>query len=159
MTDVAPTIYLDSNILIAASEGTSKESLDLKALFEQLRQRRGSAITSELTLAEVLGREAEGGWDWQRQFYEGVLILNDFIDLIPVDRDILVETGHFRHRTRASGRRYKLPDSIHAVTAMNAKCAFMLTGDKRVYEGDLTPVTVVRPDENGLSRLRSVLDA
>jgi hypothetical protein len=54
------SLYLDSNIFIDAYEGEPSLSELAKNLLERLRTRLGIAITSELSLAEVLVRpEAE----------------------------------------------------------------------------------------------------
>ena len=49
-------VYLDTNIFIYAVEGLSEHEPVLRPLFELLASGGASAVTSELTLAEVLPR-------------------------------------------------------------------------------------------------------
>ena len=49
-------VYLDTNIFIYAVEGLSEHLPVLRALFELFASGSASAVTSELTLAEVLPR-------------------------------------------------------------------------------------------------------
>jgi len=47
-------LYLDTNIFIFLLEGKPDESQRIKLLFDTLKARPNAAVTSELTLAEVL---------------------------------------------------------------------------------------------------------
>ena len=47
-------IYIDANPFIYVVEGRDALAAPIKALFASLRERPGLAVTSELTLAEVL---------------------------------------------------------------------------------------------------------
>jgi len=56
MTDQvqAPLIYIDANPFIYVVEGTDALARPIKDLFTILRRLPGAAVTSELTLADVL---------------------------------------------------------------------------------------------------------
>jgi len=59
MTEVAPTpiVYVDANPFSYFIDGEEGVANRLKPFFELLKERPGLAMTSELTLAEVLARQ------------------------------------------------------------------------------------------------------
>jgi predicted nucleic acid-binding protein len=140
-------IYLDANVFIYAIEGDADIADPLRKLFELLGGRRGTAVTSELTLAEVLA----GAADVHRRNYLDLIVWSRVFELYPVDRDILVETAEYR---RHSGMP-KLPDAIHVVTAIPAGCRTILSGDSRlkVSEG----FNLIVPDGQNIGRLTEKL--
>lgn len=152
MTNVSGrVVYLDANPFIYALEGAEDIASALKDLFVLLRQQPGSAVTSDLTLAEVLPKRKVP----DRQFLE-LLIWSGIFDLRPVSRDVLVETADYR---RIAGTRHpdgnismpKLPDAIHVVTAIRSHCDIFLLSDLRIK----LPETIrfVRADKDGIDRL------
>jgi len=134
----ASGLYLDANIFIYALEGEPAVFQPLQELFGLLKAKKRTAVTSELTLAEVLPRASVV----ERRSY-----LNLILDLHPVSRDILIETADYR---KVAGMP-KLPDAIHAVTAIRADCRIIISRDHRLRlpEG----YTVVSPDPAALSSL------
>lgn len=134
----ASGLYLDANIFIYALEGEPAVFQPLQELFGFLKAKKRTAVTSELTLAEVLPRASVV----ERRSY-----LNLILDLHPVSRDILIETADYR---KVAGMP-KLPDAIHAVTAIRADCRIIISRDHRLRlpEG----YTVVSPDPAALSSL------
>jgi predicted nucleic acid-binding protein len=126
------TVYLDSNPIAYAVEGTPELASTIKQLFFVLRQRPGSAITSELTLAEVLPKRRVP----DRDFLE-LLIWSGTFDLRPVTRSILTETAEYRRAASSiqpDGRvaMPKLPDAIHVVTAIHGRCDYFVSSDTRI---------------------------
>jgi predicted nucleic acid-binding protein len=101
------------------------------------------AVTSELTLAEVLPRASAP----RRRNYLDLLIWSRIFDLRPVSRDILIETAKYRE---AAGMP-KLPDAIHVVTAISAGCKTILSADLRLKLPD--GYSAILPDPENLSRL------
>jgi len=136
-------IYLDANVFIYAAEGSPDVARYLEQLFEICRKRPGIAVTSELTLAEILPKADVS----LRRYYLHLIIWSGILDLRAVSRDILIETASYR---RVSGAT-KLADAIHAVTAINSGCCVMLSGDLRIKmpEG----IAVIDPDTSNLSHL------
>jgi predicted nucleic acid-binding protein len=136
-------LYLDSNIFIYAIEGDVTLANRLHELFGVLQAKRGTAVTSELTLAEVLPKAT----DVQRRSYLSLIVWNRIFDLRPVSRDILIETSDYR---KLNGMP-KLPDAIHVVTAIRAGCRMILSADRglRLPAGH----SVILPDHQSLSRL------
>lgn len=115
MTDAQSSsrVYIDTNIFVGAYESDGDIARDLRGLFERLRVKQKTAVTSELTLAELGVREGSS-----RRFYLGLIVSSAFIDLQPVSREILLETATFRAFLKRSGRSMKSPDAIRCVTAV-----------------------------------------
>jgi len=125
-------IYVDANPVAYAFEGPEELAEALMALFSIFRSRPGLAVTSELTLAEVLPKKRTP----DRQFFD-LLVWSGIFDLRPVTREILIETARYRRaagRSMAEGRiaMPKLPDAIHVVTAARSNCKYFLSSDSRL---------------------------
>jgi predicted nucleic acid-binding protein len=122
-------LYLDTNVFIRAVEGLDEAAAPAKTLIKTLRQHRaGIAATSEITLAEVLAPSKQVDsmpLSMKRRAYLDLLLWNGFIELIPVSRDILIETAALR----AVGR-LRLPDAVHLVSAIHVQCRFFVSGDR-----------------------------
>ena len=145
MTDPgeAPKFYLDSNVFIYALNGPSDVAAQLQKLFGIFQTKPSMAVTSELTLAEILPRATS----FQTRYYLNLIVWNHIFDLRPVSRDILTDTVDYR---KAAGMP-KLPDAIHVVTAIQAGCARILSNDRRLKLPD--GYSVVHPDCESLSSL------
>ena len=128
------TLYFDANVFIFAVEGSDDIARRLRTLFELLKSNINLAVTSELTLAEVLPRADP----IRRRNYLELIVYTGLFDLYPVTRDILMETSDYRRIASASksdaSKPYasmpKLPDAIHVVTAVRAGCDKMLSFDR-----------------------------
>ncbi len=127
-------LYFDANIFIYAVEGSDDIAGRLRKLFELLVSNVSLAVTSELTLAEVLPKANPV----RRRNYLELILYSGLFDLHPVTRDILIETADYR-RTAGLSRPDaskphsswpKLPDAIHVVTAVRAGCNRMLSFDR-----------------------------
>jgi predicted nucleic acid-binding protein len=147
----ASFIYLDTNFFIKAVEGLDETAAPAKALLNALRQQRpGIAATSEITFAEVLAPSKQADalpLDMKRRAYLDLLLWSGFVALIPVSRNILIETAQLRRMGR-----FKLPDAIHLVSAVQVRSRFFISSDK---DFDKMPEGMERVDCNGvnLSRL------
>jgi predicted nucleic acid-binding protein len=130
----ASLIYIDANPFIYVVEGGDALADPLKALFAFLRERPGCAVTSELTLAEVLPKAP---LPKHRRSYFNLMVWSGIFDLRPVSRVILTETADYRRAAatkRADGSAImpKLPDAIHVVTAIRSGCRNFLSADARI---------------------------
>jgi predicted nucleic acid-binding protein len=124
-------IYFDSNAFIYAIEGIDEVAALLHSLFAALRRRANAACTSEFTLAEVLPKANAV----QRRSYLTLILHSGLFDLLPVTRDILIETADYRKNLArpsgdARGSMPKLPDAIHVVTAVRAGCNTFVSFDR-----------------------------
>jgi predicted nucleic acid-binding protein len=158
MTDEAktPSVYVDANPFIYLVEGEDAVAMHLKTFFELLRQRPGTAMTSELTLAEVLPKARPDA----RRSYFNLIVWSGVFHLQPATRDILVDTADYRRVTakrHPDGRSVmpKIPDAIHVVTATRSRCRMFLSADSglKVPSG----MTILEPNEAGLAALREEL--
>ncbi|HSF48619.1 MAG TPA: PIN domain-containing protein [Burkholderiales bacterium] len=118
-------VYLDANVFIYAFEGFPAFLPVLTALFARMDRGELSAVTSELTLAEVLVKPLQDGNDFLRQRYEETLKSSSALAVIPVSRAVLSRAAWLRARHET----LKMPDAIHLATALAAGCNRFLTND------------------------------
>jgi predicted nucleic acid-binding protein len=121
-------IYLDTNFLIKAIEGTKDTAVPAQNLIQCLRERPGLAVTSELTFAEVLAPSKMASAlppHIKRRVYLDLLLWSKFIGFVPITRDILMETVELRVVAPL-----KLPDAIHLATAIKPGCRYCVSADK-----------------------------
>lgn len=135
MTEQQPIrrIYFDSNALIYAIEGKDEISAVIHQLFAVIGRQSEPAYTSELTLAEVLPKANV----IQQRSYITMILHSGLFGLLPVTREILIETADYR-RSRARPALHsrvampKLADSIHVVSAMRARCDTFISLDRGI---------------------------
>ena len=96
-----------------ALEGYAAFVAPLAALFARIDAGELIAITSELTLAEVLGKPFVDDNIALQQRYTETLQNRRSVRIIPVTRDILIAAT----RLRAQHHALKMPDALHAATA------------------------------------------
>jgi predicted nucleic acid-binding protein len=148
-------IYLDTNVFIKAVEGLDEAANPAKALIETLRSHRaGIAATSEITFAEVLAPSKGAGalpLHIKRRVYLDLLLWSGFVTLVPVSRNILIETAALRAESR-----FKLPDAVHLVSAIQVQCRFFVSDD-RDFDKIPQGMERVNCDPDGLSRLLTEL--
>jgi predicted nucleic acid-binding protein len=143
-----PKLYLDSNVFIYALDGPPDVATKLEELFALFQVRAGVAVTSELSLAEVLPKAA----GWQRRYYLDLIIWRQIFELRPVSRDVLIDTAKYRRAASLEGAGMpKLPDAVHVVTAIQSGCSVILSADLRLK----VPLgcSVIKPKSEELSRL------
>jgi predicted nucleic acid-binding protein len=119
-------IYLDTNIWIYALEGFPAFVEELAALFQSIDQGIFMAVISELTLAEVLVKPMQNKNLAQQNTYQQAITSNPHLQVIPVQRDLLISAAQLRMSANL-----KLPDAIHAATALISQCSILLTNDAK----------------------------
>jgi predicted nucleic acid-binding protein len=133
---VRSKIYLDADVFIYFVEGEAIVATAVRDLFACLVKNASLAVTSELTLAEVLApprRQTALSLPVKQRLYGDLIIAGGLVRLEPVSRDILVETASLR-----AAKACKLADAIHLVTAIHTDCEFFMSGDsdtRRVPDG------------------------
>lgn len=120
-------IYLDSNIWIYSIENYPEYSAVITVLFQHLEQGSFEIFTSELTLAETLVKPIKDGNLELQQIYESAIVSRKPLSVMPVERSILVQAADIRAQSKI-----KLPDAIHAATALSTQCTTFLTNDKQL---------------------------
>lgn len=117
-------VYLDANIFIYALEGYPQFQSRVTALLTAIDQRGIEAVTSELTVAEVLVKPFRDQQAGQQAAYQRILQTAPAFRVVTISRDILVTAAQLRGRFSV-----KLPDAIHAATAQQYRCSTFLTND------------------------------
>ena len=134
--------YLDSNIFIYAVETISPYSEALAPFFGALQDGTVEAVTSELTLAEVLVKPFRTGNIRQQQVYARAIRTHGGLTVIPVTREILLEAAHLRGIAR-----FKLPDTIHIATARMCGCTALLSNDTALADApEIDLILPIEPD-------------
>jgi predicted nucleic acid-binding protein len=97
------------------------------ALFDDIDDRSVKAFSSELTLAECLVHPLAANDTRLASAYERFLGGETELELVPLDRHILIAAAHFRALTKM-----KLPDAIHVASAMSRGATVFLTADRLI---------------------------
>lgn len=146
-----PRLYLDTNVFIYAVQGDPDVAAPLHAFLRETLNFAHRPVTSELTLAEVLCKQGLG--PDIRSLFMNLIVDSQLIDVRPITRDVLLGSAELRRKSP----RYRLPDAIHASTAFDARCTFLMTNDERF--GKLPKgVTTVKPDVNGIQHVLGALN-
>jgi predicted nucleic acid-binding protein len=117
-------IYLDTNIFIYALEGYPVFRAVLTTLFDALDRGELMAVTSELTLAEVLVKPLLDHHAERKAAYLQALQPSTSLQIISVSREVLIAAARLR-----ADANLKLPDAIHLATAQLTGCGEFLTND------------------------------
>jgi predicted nucleic acid-binding protein len=126
-TDLGTRIYLDTNIFIYLVEGHPTYAEPLLELFGNLEQSSVEAVTSELSIAEVLVKPIQDRKPALVEVYKRLLAPESKIRTLPIDRATLLQTAEIR--AEMGGRAF---DCIHVATAMRARCTSFLTNDEGI---------------------------
>ncbi len=130
---------MDTNIFIYAIEGYPEYQSILTSLFSLFDEGTYSAVTSELTLAEVLIKPMKENKKEIQQLYEELLRPSDVLTISTIDRQILIDAA----KIRASSDTILLPDAIHLASARNQNCSSFITNDKRLRKIDSFQVVIL----------------
>lgn len=131
-------IYIDTNIWIYALEGYSAFRTDLMQLFEQIQSGKLMGVTSELTLAELLVQPCRDRNLDQQALYKKAIVNRQNFLVVPIFRDLLIDAANIRGLTQL-----KLPDAIHAATALRSECTTFLTNDRQFQKLANIPVILI----------------
>ena len=127
------TVYLDTNIFIYAVEepaSVSQYSAFIKELFKYIDHGEITAITSELTLSELL----VGAYIKSPELveiYNELITDSDFLQVFSVDREILKQSALLRSLNKIA-----LADAIHIATARENNAQVIISNDKKMQVPD-----------------------
>jgi predicted nucleic acid-binding protein len=124
---LGPKTYLDANFFIYAVEEVAPWAGLAKDVLTLLDRGLCTAVTSELSLAECLVKPLELRRMEIAKAYLGLLQDRRSLAVVPISRALLVEAAQLR-----AFYRIKLPDAIHAATALHRACSSFLTNDSRL---------------------------
>lgn len=120
-------VYLDTNVWIYALEGYTEFVASVTALFARIDAGELVAVTSELTVAEVLVKPfANGNAELQQQYTE-LLQPSESLLVIPVSKALWIDAAGLR----AKHTSLKLPDAVHAATAIANAAIDFISNDSR----------------------------
>lgn len=122
--ELGQKVYLDTNIIIYAVEGFADLANQIRALLTAMDAAEIVALTSELTVAEVLVKPFKDGNQSAQQAYRTFLTPTPALQLVSVSRTILEEAARLSATTPL-----RLPDAIHLATANLNGCDSFLTND------------------------------
>ena len=117
-------VYLDANIFIYTLEGMEPWADLLSDVFAGLTAGKLSAVTSSLSLSECLVLPFKHKKNELVAVYREALLPSHYLTTVPIDDRVLISAANIRAQTGL-----KLPDAIHAATALTQQCTAMLTND------------------------------
>jgi predicted nucleic acid-binding protein len=118
-------VYLDANVFIYALEALTPWKEAAQGVLQIVDAGGCYAVSSELTLAECLVKPLQLGQQENAVVFDQAIQSRPYFTVVPVSREILVEAARIR---AAAG--LKLPDAIHAATALQSACGMFVTNDK-----------------------------
>ena len=124
---VGRRIYLDTNIIVYAVEEPVSLTRGQAALFNAIDEGSVHAFTSELALAECLAHPFAVNDAILASAYERFLGVETELELVQIDRQILISAAHIRALTKT-----KLPDAIHVASAMSVGATIFVTADRGI---------------------------
>lgn len=123
-----PKVYLDSNVFIAAYETVGAHGEHAQWILSAVERGDLVAVTSEITLSEVLVKPLEFGDATLSEAYQAMLGSTSSFEVVACDRSLLIAAAQLR----AQRRGLKLPDALHLATAVARGCAHFVTNDTHI---------------------------
>ena len=117
-------VYLDVNISIYALEDMAPWAAISREIFTSLEVGEWQAVTSKLSVAECLVKPFSLGRADLAQIYREALSPGAHLTVAALHEEILVSAARLRAQLK-----FKLPDALHAATALDQGCTIMLTND------------------------------
>lgn len=136
-----PRVYLDSNVFITAMETPGAHSDHAWWILEAVDEGTLAAVTSEITIAEVLVKPIQLGDSALIAGYQEMMTPDSHFEVMPIRRDILVSAAQLR----AQRRSIRLPDAIHIATALAASCPYLVSDDQRLHSVEGMRLLAVTP--------------
>jgi predicted nucleic acid-binding protein len=132
-------VYVDANPLIYALESPALFPALTREFLVPLQKSEVRAVTSVITLTEVLTGPIRSQDSALEQVYRSFLRPSDVLETWPVS-NALAEAAA---RLRAS-HGFRTPDAIHLATCVASGCDLILTGDRALARAG---VRLVTPDQ------------
>lgn len=152
-------IYVDTNIFIRAFEGAPDDKItqDLVAMFGSVQNsNQAPFVTSQISLAETLIHPIRHN-DPQTQLRYKILLSrsSNWLQVRQISLPVLLRAANLRATINM-----KLPDAIHAATAILSDCSHILTADADFkLADDKAPglPSILKPDAETLAAIISWL--
>jgi len=120
-------LYLDANVFIYALEGHAEYEPRVRELLSLIVAGDVLAVTSELTLAELLVKPFQTGSARLQLAYLDAVRDRAGLRVVPVSREVLIESARLR-----ATETMRLPDGIHLATARLERCETFVSNDLRL---------------------------
>ncbi len=120
----ARQIYLDTAPLIYWVEGHSGYIAKMDRIIDVIETSSLQALTSVLTLTEIMVQPLKMGNTNLAQEYLDILVSRDDYTLVSITAEIAITAGAIRARYSL-----RTPDAIHVATAIATDCDTILTND------------------------------
>lgn len=133
----AGPVYLDSNILIHPVERHEPYREVLNPLWLAVEEGTAAAVTSELSLVEILTKPIRENNSALAGTYRELILNAKGIHPAPVSREVLTKAAEIRAHFGL-----KTPDAIHAATALLHPVALFLTNDSGFKRVPCLPVVL-----------------
>ena len=128
---VAGLVYIDASSLIYSVERVEPYRTLLEPMWQQAQDGNLSIVSSPVLVTEVLVKPLQAGnTEIEMQYRE--LFASNAVRLLDAPYAVFEDTASLRARTGL-----KIPDALHAATALRAGCALFITNDtdfRRVRE-------------------------
>lgn len=141
-------VHVDSNVLIYFLQNNPDYSSLVRPLFELISDGRVVAVSSYITLLEIMVRPIQEGKTALALEYRDYLVGSRHFELFPVDRGIAEEGASICAKFKL-----KTPDAIQLATALKQRADVFLTNDAKLRRYDRVEVLVL--DDLLDKRLRS----
>ncbi len=116
-------VYVDTAPIIYTTERHPDYASTLQPLWEAAKLGQIEVVTSELTLLEALVIPVRKNDEELIETYDD-LFGNSQIKLIPITTSVLREATQLR-----AHQNFKTPDAIHAATALETSCDYLIAND------------------------------
>ncbi len=136
----ARRIYLDTAPLIYWVEGHSDYIATMDQFIDAIETSPLQALTSVLTLTDVMVQPLRRGNTDLAQTYQNILVSRDDYTLVSITAEIAISAGEIRARYA-----FRTPDAIHVATAIATDCDTLLTNDAAMKR--VTDLNVVYMDD------------
>lgn len=130
-------VYLDTNVFIYAAEGFKRHELALRALLLRIDDGSVMAVTSEVTIMEVLVRPLREHNVGLISYYEQLLGHSSSMRVAPIDRSVLRRAADLRANSAV-----KPIDALHVATAQLSHCDYFISDDRKLNAAAFNPVAV-----------------
>ena len=128
--DTAPIIYL--------IEEHPRYGPLAGAVFERIAAGQVQAITSVITLGEVLVQPYQNGSEPLARAYQDLLLNSDHLQTLPIEASAAVRAAALRARYRL-----RMPDALQIAVALESGCQAFLTNDAQLKRVDAIRVLLL----------------
>lgn len=118
-------VFLDTSCFIYTMENNPKYNLLTRSVLNAITDKKIKAITSVITLAEVLRKPFENNNLLLAQMYHSVFTQTQNLETIELGTELSISAAKI-----AADYKFKLPDSYQFAVAEKLSCKSFLTNDK-----------------------------